>query len=156
MEDRSEDRTNKNNSFENPLVTPSNMTVVNDEYSRFRTKSPLSSVTKTFLNSSEPVVSSNGFVDKGDEPMKVLEVLKTNGDVSKGIDRNPLESIPRRISEGNRSNDLSSTILNRYSYTESSKSPVMSKRSPRPVRYSYREPASSTSEPVWYHQEHQG
>lgn len=156
VDDATEER-NKIDSFEGHPVSQSN-TVSNNEFSRFRTKSPLSSVTKTFLNG-EPVVSYNGFVPKSDETMKVLKALRTNGDVPKEIEPKILETVQRRNPEG-RSSDLSSSILNRYSFTESSESPVMSKRSQKPARYSYVEPAStsstSTAEPIWYQQGHPG
>ncbi|KAL1451851.1 hypothetical protein WDU94_006187, partial [Cyamophila willieti] len=124
-----------------PIVPINNLTSC-DEYSRFRTKSPLSKISKTTISNTNPLGSTSFFVHKQEV------VTSSDNRPSENVSKH-LESVPRRHPE--KSNEMSA-ILNRYSYTETSKSPIMSEQ---PTRFSYCEPASSTSEPIWYQHERQ-
>uniref|UniRef100_A0A8D8UZV1 Uncharacterized protein n=1 Tax=Cacopsylla melanoneura TaxID=428564 RepID=A0A8D8UZV1_9HEMI len=142
----------------NPLVSytapavSSNHPSSSDEYSRFRTKSPLTNISKTTILNTNPLGSTSFFVNKQEIVMKSLSDNRHLENVpnrhSENVSRH-LESVPRRNPE--KSNEMSA-ILNRYSYTETSKSPIMSEQ---PTRFSYSEPANSSSEPIWYQHERQ-
>ncbi|KAI5720694.1 hypothetical protein M8J77_010430 [Diaphorina citri] len=135
----------KNDNFD-PYNGITNPVIVNaptsDDYSRFRTKSPLSNVTKTIIINPKDHVSSVSSISND-----FLKGTSISNGFLKGTD-SP-ESVPRRHPD--RSSELSNAILNRYSYTESTKSPILSEPSPHPARYSYCEP----SEPIWYQHERQ-